>query len=191
MGLSWQGTSPVTTSRPPRSLSPPRPTRPPAPLCWPSRRRSSKGSQNVRTTSARPILRFADTYQGTTLLKLWRWRSTRVRHGPRTVSTRRVFEVWFLSGFLYPCSLGIHKSDTIHKIMAGLLDTYLNTYNDQALAVLLKMAAFFKKRIDAVIATKGWGWWEECLQVVSRRSLLNVLCTLMNLLVVDRLSLAG
>lgn len=54
---------------------------------------------------------------------------------------------------------------TLHKIMAGLFDTYENTANDQALSILVKMADFLKKRIDAVIASKGWGWWELCLEV--------------------------
>jgi hypothetical protein len=49
--------------------------------------------------------------------------------------------------------------------MAGLLDTYLNTNNVQALNVTVKMAAFVKGRVDRVIATRGWGWWETCLQV--------------------------
>eukprot|EP01047_Picozoa_sp_COSAG01_P091567 COSAG01_NODE_23140_length_827_cov_0.997253_1_plen_62_part_00 len=50
-----------------------------------------------------------------------------------------------------------------HKIMAGLLDTYEQTQNAQAWAVLLKMAAFFKQRIDTVVAAKGFAWWEGCL----------------------------
>ena len=50
-----------------------------------------------------------------------------------------------------------------HKIMAGLLDTYLQTDSAPALSVLLKMAEFFKMRIDTVVATKGAAWWEECL----------------------------
>ena len=54
---------------------------------------------------------------------------------------------------------------TLHKIMAGLLDTYENTANDQALAILVKMANFLKQRVDAVIASKGWAWWEQCLEV--------------------------
>eukprot|EP01043_Picozoa_sp_COSAG02_P047521 COSAG02_NODE_4564_length_5212_cov_1.952297_5_plen_383_part_00 len=54
---------------------------------------------------------------------------------------------------------------TLHKIMAGLLDTYENTANDQALAILVKMANFLKKRVDTVIANKGWAWWEQCLEV--------------------------
>jgi hypothetical protein len=54
---------------------------------------------------------------------------------------------------------------TLHKIMAGLLDTYENTANEQALAILIKMANFLKARIDAVIIRKGWAWWEQCLEV--------------------------
>jgi DUF1680 family protein len=51
----------------------------------------------------------------------------------------------------------------IHKVMAGLLDTYEQTDNAQAFSVLLKMASFFKKRIDNIITAKGIGWWEACL----------------------------
>ena len=47
--------------------------------------------------------------------------------------------------------------------MAGLLDTYEQTANAQAWSVLLKMAAYFKRRIESVIATKGMAWWEGCL----------------------------
>ena len=51
----------------------------------------------------------------------------------------------------------------IHKVMAGLLDTFEQADNALAFSVLLKMASFFKKRIDDVIATKGIEWWETCL----------------------------
>ena len=54
---------------------------------------------------------------------------------------------------------------TLHKIMAGLLDTFENTANDQALSIAVKMADFLKKRVDAVIKNKGWAWWELCLEV--------------------------
>jgi DUF1680 family protein len=54
---------------------------------------------------------------------------------------------------------------TIHKIIAGLLDTHAQTGNPKALQIVAQMAAFFKKRIDTVIATKGWAWWEQCLRV--------------------------
>ena len=37
---------------------------------------------------------------------------------------------------------------TMHKIMAGLLDAYQNGHNDQALAVLKKLAAWVKFRVD-------------------------------------------
>ena len=47
-----------------------------------------------------------------------------------------------------------------HKIMAGLLDTYEQAQNAQAWSVLLKMAAFFKKRIDNLVAAKGLVWWQ-------------------------------
>ena len=52
-----------------------------------------------------------------------------------------------------------------HKIMAGLLDTYEQTGNMQAWKILLKMASFFKKRIDNLITKKGFAWWQDCLQV--------------------------
>jgi DUF1680 family protein len=54
---------------------------------------------------------------------------------------------------------------TIHKIIAGLLDTHTQTGNPEALKIVVGMAGFFKKRIDAVIAAKGWAWWETCLHV--------------------------
>ena len=41
---------------------------------------------------------------------------------------------------------------TIHKIMAGLLDTHVLCGNKQALAMLEKMADYFKKRMDALPA---------------------------------------
>ena len=47
--------------------------------------------------------------------------------------------------------------------MAGLLDTYEQTANAQAWSVLLKMATYFKRRIESVIAAKGMAWWEGCL----------------------------
>lgn len=47
--------------------------------------------------------------------------------------------------------------------MAGLLDTYEQTANAQAWSVLLKMAAYFKRRIESVVAAKGMAWWEGCL----------------------------
>ena len=50
-----------------------------------------------------------------------------------------------------------------HKIMAGLLDTYEQAQNAQAWSVLLKMAAFFKTRIDNLVAAKGLVWWQGCL----------------------------
>ena len=54
---------------------------------------------------------------------------------------------------------------TLHKIMAGLLDTFENTGNAQALTIVVKMADFLKKRVDTVIAQHGWAWWEVCLEV--------------------------
>ena len=54
---------------------------------------------------------------------------------------------------------------TLHKIMAGLLDTFENTANDQALEIAVKMANWLKKRVGAVIHNKGWAWWEQCLEV--------------------------
>ena len=53
----------------------------------------------------------------------------------------------------------------VHKIMAGLLDTYEQTQNTRAWDVLLKMATFFKARIDALIADRGIAWWEKCLSI--------------------------
>jgi len=52
-----------------------------------------------------------------------------------------------------------------HKVMAGLLDAYEHAGNAQAFAVLLQMAGFFKRRIDAVVASKGAAWWAGCLQL--------------------------
>jgi len=43
---------------------------------------------------------------------------------------------------------------TIHKIMAGLFDMYTLTGNEQALEVLKKMAAYFKKRTDKLSAAE-------------------------------------
>jgi hypothetical protein len=54
---------------------------------------------------------------------------------------------------------------TIHKIIAGLLDTYLSAGNPQALKIVVKLTAFIKKRIDNLIVAKGWAWWEVCLGV--------------------------
>jgi DUF1680 family protein len=54
---------------------------------------------------------------------------------------------------------------TLHKIMAGLLDTYENVGNTQALTICVKMADFIKKRVDAVIVEHGWAWWELCLEI--------------------------
>jgi DUF1680 family protein len=59
----------------------------------------------------------------------------------------------------------VPSADTLHKIMAGLLDQHENTGNEQALQIVVKMADFVKGRVDHVLAEKGWSWWEVCLGV--------------------------
>ncbi|GAX76447.1 hypothetical protein CEUSTIGMA_g3892.t1 [Chlamydomonas eustigma] len=53
----------------------------------------------------------------------------------------------------------------IHKIMAGLLDANVMTGNKLALTMVKKMAAYFLKRIDAVISAKGQEHWQRVLDI--------------------------
>ena len=49
-------------------------------------------------------------------------------------------------------------------VATGLLDQHTHVPdNTQAMPVLLDLAKFIKGRIDALIALKGAGWWETCL----------------------------
>ena len=66
---------------------------------------------------------------------------------------------------------------SVHKIMAGLLDTHEQTQNAQAWSVLLKMAAFFKGRIDRLVAAKGMAWWEQGSVTLSFCTAINLLHT--------------
>ena len=60
---------------------------------------------------------------------------------------------------------GSIKSNARGPPQAGLLDLYENTANAQALSIVSKMADFVVGRVEHVIATRGWAWWETCLQV--------------------------
>ena len=52
----------------------------------------------------------------------------------------------------------------VHKIMAGLLDQHALLGSAPALRILLGMAAYFNRRIAALIATNGTATWEQVLQ---------------------------
>lgn len=54
---------------------------------------------------------------------------------------------------------------TVHKIMAGLFDQYRITGSEKPLNMTLKMAGYFKQRIDSVIANLTISRWEEIINV--------------------------
>ena len=61
---------------------------------------------------------------------------------------------------IYPCAyLNQIISLIVSIVSQGLIELFTqeNTGNVDALTIVVKMADFFKKRIDAVIASKGWG----------------------------------
>ena len=45
--------------------------------------------------------------------------------------------------------------------MAGLYDLHSLHKTPGALPVLVSMASFVKKRVDAVVAAKGRAWWDQ------------------------------
>ena len=53
----------------------------------------------------------------------------------------------------------------IHKIMAGLLDTYLFMSDDLALQMVIDEAKFFQAWIEGVIESKGYDHWVTMLDV--------------------------